>query len=126
MQNNRLKVEINKPISEVFEFTLNPKNTPKWIDFIEVEETNEWPVKLGTIYRNSGKNSNWSEYELTDFKQNETFTLTKKNNPYRVKYTFKPLDNNKTELEYYEWVEEGDMEPFKQGALNKLKAIMED
>ncbi len=54
MEANRIVVQINRPVGEVFEFTTNPKNTSVWIDSVEAEETNEWPVQSGTIYRNRG------------------------------------------------------------------------
>lgn len=52
MKHKKLTITIDKPSSEVFEFTADPKNTPKWIDGIIIEETNETLPKLGTIYRN--------------------------------------------------------------------------
>jgi len=41
MKNKKIVIQINKPIDEVFSFTLNPKNTPLWVDSVVFEETNE-------------------------------------------------------------------------------------
>lgn len=88
MKDKKLTIVINKPVDEVFEFTTNPTNTAKWIDGIVIEETNETPPKLGTIYRNKGQSGNWNEYEMTEFEKNQTFTLTRLNGNYHVRYTF--------------------------------------
>lgn len=121
-----LTIEINKPVSELFAFAINPANTPKWIDSIAVEETNEWPIQLGTIYRNRGEAGEWTEYTVTALKENELFELSEKNGSYRVRYIFTSLSPTNSRLEYTELVEGGEIEkPLTEETLDKLKHALE-
>lgn len=126
MKSNVLTISINKPASEVYDFTINPQNTPLWISSVEVEETNETPVRVGTIYRNKGKNGFWNEYSVTQIEANKLFELTSKNGNYHVRYTYSIVDTSNSELEYFEWVDQGNLEePFNDAVLGKLKSVIE-
>ena len=126
MKENKILIKIKRPISEVFDFVITPTNTSKWIASIVEEKTDKWPVKIGTVYRNKNKDGVWSEYKLTEFKKNKSFTMSQKGTSYRVRYIFKSLGDKLTEMTYFEWVETGDLEdPFSKGTLNNLKKIME-
>jgi uncharacterized protein YndB with AHSA1/START domain len=126
MKDKRLTIIIDKSVGELFTFTTDPKNTPKWIDGIALEETNEMPPKLGTIYRNKSKGGNWNEYEMTAFVKDKMFGLSRINGNYHVRYTFTPKGEGQCEFEYYEWVDEGELDDtFSQEVLEKLKSIVE-
>lgn len=106
--------------------SLTLRSTPKWIDGIIKEQSNESPTKLGTIYKNQDRDGIWNEYKITTYEPGIMFIMSKKDGNYHVKYTLKPLSDNQCELEYYEWVDDGDLdEPFTQDILEKLKDIIE-
>jgi len=87
---------------------------------------NEKPTKIGTIYKNQNQNGKWSEYTVTAYEENKLFIFTSGDGNYSVRYTFTPLGGDATEVEYYEWVNQGDLEePFTIEVLNELKSVLE-
>ena len=126
MKENKIIVTINKPIEEVFEFTINPKNTHLWIPSIEEEIAEEYPPKVDTKYKNRGKEPKWDFYKVVEFEENKIFTLTDLDGNYTVKYTYKRLEENQTEMEYFEWIKRGELSnPFTRDILLKLKSVLE-
>ena len=55
MKECKLTIRINTTPAELFQFALDPNNTPLWVASIIKEERNESPTKLGTIYKNVNK-----------------------------------------------------------------------
>lgn len=126
MRENKITVIIDRPIKIVFDFTTNPKNTHLWISSIEEEVAEKYPPEVGTEYKNRGKDSKWNFYKVVEFRKNKIFVLSDINGNYFVKYTYRKLDNNKTEMEYFEWVKNGELEnPFTKDILQKLKTVLE-
>ncbi len=127
MKENRVSVEINAPIKKVFKFTINPKNTNLWVPGMVKEETNESKIRLGTEYRNVDKMGKWTKYVVTAFVPDRIFEMEQIDSPYRVRYTYEPLEANKTRLTYFEWVRKGFLEgPFEISVLAGLKRLLEE
>ena len=127
MKENKLTIFINKPVKDVFEYSLESNNVPKWITSIKEEIPSERPVKLGTRLKNIGVNSiSWNEYEMIDFQPPKTFTLKRLNGDYYVRYTCIEKDGG-TDFEYFEWAESGDLDGLMEiDALELLKKLIEE
>jgi hypothetical protein len=81
----------------------------------------------GTIYRNQNQDGKWSEYTVAALEKNKFFVFASSDGNYSVRYSFKSVGDNATEFEYYEWVNQGDLEePFTMEILNKLKSVLEN
>lgn len=64
---------------------------------------------------------------ITAFEQDTTFTLSRKDGAYHVKYIFKPLGADQTAFEYLGWEDEGKLEnPLPEAAIQKLKQLIEN
>ena len=63
---------------------------------------------------------------MTAFEKDKMFELTRINGNYHVRYTFTPTDDGKCDFEYYEWVDDGELDDtFSQDVLEELKGILE-
>lgn len=125
MKENKIVIKIKKEVSAVFEYSINPANSPLWVGGIEKEETNECPPKKGTVYRNIDADGRWSEYRVSDFKKDRVFELTSKDGNYHARYTYK-AESDGTVLEYFERVDKGELDkPFDKEHLEKLRNLIE-
>ena len=126
MRKNKISIIISKSINEVFEFTTNPKYTSLWIPSIQEEIATEYPPKIGTLYKNHDKNSDWDFYKVLEYEQDKIFFLSDLQENYQVRYTYKKLNENQTKMEYFEWMKEGQLKnPFSQNILQNLKETLE-
>jgi len=126
MKENRITIIVNRPVNEVFEFSTNPKNTHLWSASIKEEITDEYPPKIGTMYKNRWDAPIRDTYKVSEFEQDKLFTLSDLDENYHVRYTYRALDDNKTEMEYFEWMANGDLSnPYTKDVLEKLKSIIE-
>ena len=124
---NKISVIIERPVKEVFEFTTNPKNTSLWIDSIIEEVLEGYPPMVGSVYKNRGEDSEWDSYKVLEFEQNKIFTLGDLDRNYHVRYTYVDLGDDRTEMEYFEWIKDGDLsKPFTEDILLKLKEVIEN
>jgi len=123
MQEKKIIIIIDKPISEVFEFTTNPKNTQLWVPFVEEEIAEEFPPKIGTVYK-SRREDSWNKSKVTEYETNKVFKL--ENDVFSVKYSYRQINDNSAELTYLESVKKGKLtNSFNKEVLQKLKSIME-
>ncbi len=126
MKDLKLTVRINKSAREVFDFTTNPVNTPFWIESIVKEEASSNPIEIGTIFRNWDAEGNMNEYKVTQYEPGFMFQLDATHQDYKVKYTYTPISDSESELEYYEWSESGQLHsPSMPEIMQKLKIVME-
>src|SRR3989344_6255855 len=126
MKENRLSIQINKPLSEVFKFTITPPNSSWWIPDVISEETSEWPIRVGTVYVLQDRRGENSEVIVADLKKDDFVEWVSKSSDYHCRYKFRSIKRNLTELEYYEWVDKGELEsPFTIEILKRLKSVLE-
>jgi hypothetical protein len=125
MKENKLEIQINKPIWVVYQFCITPPNSTLWIPGVVKEETSEYPVKVGTIYFLTNNNGEISKVTVVDLKENQYVEWVSEDKNYHCSYTL-ICENNQTRMIYKEWVDDDQIEdPFTQGVLEKLKQVIE-
>ena len=124
MKESKLIIKIKRPVAEVFEFTINPANTPRWIDAIVSETTDTEEISIDTRYINVNNEGEKNSYQVSKFEKDRIFELQSLSSKYGVRYTYIPLSQDETELEYFEW-DENLFNPFTIDVLQKLKTMME-
>ena len=63
---------------------------------------------------------------MTAFEKDKMFELSRKNGNYHVRYTFTSTAEGYCEFEYYEWVDEDELDDtVSQDVLDKLKSVIE-
>ncbi len=126
IKKNKFVIRVNAPASQLFEFTLNPANTPLWIDGVTHSESDAWPVLEGTTYRHQHSDGTWNEYVVSSLEKNKSFIMKMKDGNYHVRYMFVPISETETEFEYFEWViREVLPNPNPKEILSKLKSAVE-
>lgn len=126
MKEQTLSITINKPVKDVFTFAITPPNSTRWIPGIIIEETSEWPIRVGTVYRLKNEQDEWSEVTVSAIKENEIIEWVSSDNIYHCRYTLKDRGGGTTELIYEEWVDRGELtSPFSVETLNNFKYEVE-
>lgn len=128
MQENKLSIRVDVPVSELFAYTVSPWNAHMWIDEVKAEECSPWPPQVGVShYRSKGAGGLWSQYVVSAFETDTLFELTKPDGRFVVRYSYEDLGNGVSELTYHERVSEGEIDrPLSIYSLEKLKRILED
>jgi len=125
MKENKLTIQVHKPVHELFLFTITPPNSTRWIPAIVKEETNEWPVRIGTIYTLATSDGSSSHVTVLDIKEDTLVEWISEDKNYHCRYSFSPIVKDSSKLEYFEWVNSGELiEPFVLETLEKLKSVL--
>lgn len=126
MKVNRLIIQVHTSVHELFLFTITPPNSTLWIPNVVKEKTNEWPVRIGTIYTLTTQDGSTSNVIVSNIKEDTLVEWVSEDNNYHCRYNFSSIDKDFSKLEYYEKVDNGELiEPFTLETLEKLKLILE-
>lgn len=122
MKVNELRITIKAPPEIVFEYTLEPKNTPLWVEEAIEMKTDTNQINLGTKYSNE-----FIIREVIDYDHNKFIELADVDGVYSCSYSFRKIDEGNTELVFFESNSDGsELEyPIEADCFKKLKEILE-
>ena len=122
MKANEIRITIASPQEKVFEYTLEPKNTPQWVSDVIEMKTDTDQIDLGTKYFNE-----FITREVIDYDRNSFIELADVEGPYSCSYSFRKIDDEHTELIYFESHSDGsEIEyPMDKQSFERLKNLLE-
>lgn len=122
MKINEIRITIKAPPEIVFEYTIEPKNTKHWVeDSIEMT-TDTDQINIGTQYSNE-----FVVREVIDYERNKFIELSDVDGTYSCSYSFRKIDDDSTELVFFESNADGsELEyPIEIECFEKLKELLE-
>ena len=122
MKANEIRITIQKPRDEVFEYTLEPKNKKFWCEPLETEIVNTKQIGLHSQYRN-----NSDTFVVSDYEKNLFCEFTNEQTQYQYSYSFRKIDNDTTEVIYFEAMLDGSdlAKVMDKKYFTKLKELLE-
>jgi uncharacterized membrane protein len=109
------KLEINRPVANVFSFISNFENMPKWNYFVlEVRKLSEGSIGLNSTFRQVRK-TDTQEYKITEFEPNRRVTIE----------TLPPYSKLIMKFTFIERLAGGNVKSAVAENLQKLKQLLE-
>lgn len=130
MKRNIIIREINCSIQKVFDFTVNPNNTPLWINTVIEEKTDSKTINLGTRYYQlvklpKGKIEK-SCAVITGFVENEFIEFSYIGTTYKCSYSYVSTEKGTILTYYEEAMKDEDLENFMtESSMDYLKALLD-
>jgi len=122
MKTNEIRIEIERPIKDVFEYTLEPQNKSIWCSIITEESVDTEQIGITSIYIN-----NLGSFKVSDYERNIFLELMSLDEKFQCSYSFRKIDDNTTELIYFEAMLDGSdlTEAMDKKYFKKLKELLE-
>jgi hypothetical protein len=122
MKTNELRIIINKPQREVFEYTLEPNNMSFWVDIIDEQGVDTEQIGLGTVYKN-----NLGNFTVIDYERDKFLEFEDKSQYYKASFSFRKVNEEETEIIFFESKYNGENleRAFKKEYFENLKELLE-